>query len=80
MTTVTMTDAPKALLDLIHQASESHEPVHIEANGTTAVLIAEQDWRDLQETLYLQAIPGMKEAIIEGLNTPTGECSDKLSW
>jgi PHD/YefM family antitoxin component YafN of YafNO toxin-antitoxin module len=44
------------------------------------VLIAENDWRSIQETLYLLSIPGMRESIREGLNTPVEECSDKLDW
>ena len=39
-----------------------------------------QGWQSLQETLYLLSIPGMRESIIEGLNTPVEECSEELDW
>ena len=44
------------------------------------MLIAEEDWRAINETLYLLSIPGMRESIIEGLNTPLAECDDEVEW
>jgi PHD/YefM family antitoxin component YafN of YafNO toxin-antitoxin module len=44
----------------------------------SAVLISEDDWRSIQETLYLLNIPGMRKSIREGLATPIEECSEKL--
>ncbi len=44
------------------------------------ILIAEDDWRAVQETLYLAAIPGMRESILKGLKTPVDKCTKELDW
>lgn len=80
MTTLTVTEARKKLYTLLDSVSESHAPVHITGKRNSAVLIAEDDWRSIQETLYLDSIPGMKESIIEGKNTPIEECCEELDW
>lgn len=80
MTTVTVTDARNNLYSLVDQVAASHEPVLISGKRTNAVLIAEDDWRSIQETLYLLNIPGMRESILEGLNTPLDECADEPGW
>ena len=80
MTTITVTDARNNLYSLVDQVAASHEPVLISGKRTNAVLIAEEDWRSIQETLYLLNIQGMRESIIEGLNTPLDECADEAGW
>jgi len=44
------------------------------------VLISEEDWEAIQETLYLLSVPGMRESIREGMNTPVEECDEELEW
>ena len=68
------------LYKLLDEIAESHEPVLITGKRVNAVLISENDWRSIQETLHLLSLPGMRESIREGLNTPVEECSDKLDW
>ena len=80
MTTITATEARKRLYNLVDDVSESHEPVQIAGKRNTAVLIAEDDWRAIQETLYLTSIPGMKESIIQGLKTPAGKRHKEPGW
>jgi antitoxin YefM len=80
MTTITATEARKSLYKLLDDVSESHEPVQITGKRGNAVLVGEDDWRAVQETLFLVSIPGMRESIIEGMNTPVDECSDELAW
>jgi len=80
MTAITVTDARKRLYALLDDVSASHEPVHITGKRNSAVLISEDDWRAIQETLYLHSVPGMAESIIEGLKTPIEECSEELDW
>ncbi len=74
MKTITVTNVRKRLYKLLNEAAESHEPVQITGKGGNAVLVAEEDWRAIQETLYLLSIPGMRESIREGLETPIDEC------
>ena len=80
MVTITAAEAKKQLSRLLSQVGESHEPVHITGKDNGAVLISEEDWRSIQETLYLQSIPGMSESIVQGLKTPVEKCSEKLDW
>jgi antitoxin YefM len=80
MTTLTATDARKRLYSLVDEVKESHEPVQIVGKRSSAVLVSEEDWRAIQETLYLTSIPGIRESIQEGLKTPVEECDEKLPW
>jgi antitoxin YefM len=80
MKSLTATKARSDLYGLIDAAALSHEPIHITGKRAAAVLIAEEDWRAIQETLYLLAIPGMRESIVEGLKTPLSKCSTKINW
>ena len=74
MVSMTATQARKRLYTLLDQVADSHEPVQIAGKRNSAVLIAEDDWRAIQETLYLVSIPGMRESIRKGLKTPVRKC------
>jgi prevent-host-death family protein len=80
MSTFKATDARAKLYRLIDEAAESHEPIFITGKRANAVLISEDDWRSIQETLYLLSIPGMRKSIREGLRTPVAKCSKELDW
>lgn len=80
MTTLTATEARKCLYSLVDDVAESHAPVQIVGKRNSAVLISEEDWRAIQETLYLTSILGMRESINEGMKTPAGECDEELEW
>ena len=73
-------EAEKNLRHLINETTESHKPVIIINNGNNAVLLSEEDWSSIQETLYLLSIPGMRESIKEGMATPVEECAKELDW
>jgi len=80
MTTLTATEARKLLYRLLDEVADSHEPVQITGRRGNAVLLAEDDWRAIQETLYLLSIPGMRESIREGMATPVAECDEAPGW
>ena len=83
MVSMSATAVRKNIYATIAQVNESCEPVTITNNcGKSAVLIGEDDWNAIQETLYLQSIPGLAESILEGGNTPLDEClsEDDLEW
>ena len=80
MTTVSATDARKNLYRLLDDLSQSHEPVQILGKRSNAVLVSEDDWRSIQETLYLLSIPGMRKTIREGIRTPRNKCNRELHW
>ncbi len=78
--TINITNARKDLYKLIEQVIESHEPVHITGKKGTAVIISEEDWKNIEETLYLTSIPGMRESIIEGMKANIDECAKEIEW
>ena len=80
MTTITATKARKDLYRLVDHVQDTHEPVEIAGKRGNAVLIGEDDWRAIQETLYLVSIPGMRESILEGMATDVDELGDKPGW
>lgn len=80
MSTVTATEARANLYRLIDETAVSHQPVLITGKRNNAILIAEEDWRAIEETLFLLSIPGMRESIMEGLQTPIAECSSEVEW
>ena len=78
MKNIAVTKARADLYKLIDEAAKSSEPIHITGKRSNAVLISENDWRAIQETLHLISIPGMRESILEGLRTPVEECTESL--
>ncbi|MBN8495528.1 type II toxin-antitoxin system Phd/YefM family antitoxin [Accumulibacter sp.] len=80
MTTLTASEARANLYRLIDQTAESHEPIHISGKRRSAVLVSEEDWMAIQETLYLLAVPGMRESIREGMAEPLSESAQELDW
>jgi prevent-host-death family protein len=80
MLTITATEARSKIYQLLDDASDSHEPIQITGKRSNAVLIAEEDWRSIQESLHLLSIPGMRDSIREGLATPIENCDKELSW
>jgi len=80
MSTLTVTEARAGLYRLIDQAAESHKPVMISGKRANAVLISEEDWSAIQETLYLMAIPGMRESIKDAMAEPLAKSKKVLKW
>ena len=80
MTTLTASKARAQLYKLLDTTSLSHEPVQITGRRHNAVLLSEDDWRAIQETLYLLSIPGMRDSIRMGLKTPVRKCRGRLDW
>lgn len=80
MKTLTATQARKDIYRLLDEAAETHEPIQITGKRSNAVLVSEDDWRVIQETIYLSSIPGMSESIKEGMATPLEETEDELDW
>lgn len=80
MTTLTASQARAKLYKLLDEAAASHHPIQITGKRANAILISEEDWRAIQETLYLVSIPGMRESIKKGLKTSVKKCSKDLKW
>ncbi len=74
MTATTLARAQENLGQLISDVNDSSRPVIIvNDSGKNAVLVSEEDWNSMQETLYLYSIPGMVESIIEAGREPLSE-------
>jgi len=80
MTTLTASEARASLYRLIDQAAESHKPVVISGKRANAVLVSEEDWSAIQETLYLLAVPGMRESIKDAMAEPIAKSKKTLKW
>ncbi|MDE2388373.1 MAG: type II toxin-antitoxin system Phd/YefM family antitoxin [Nitrosomonas sp.] len=80
MTILNATEARAKLYSLIDETAQTHQPIMIKGKRTNAVLLSEEDWNAINETLYLLSIPGMRESIIEGLATDASQCSKDLDW
>ena len=80
MTTLTASEARANLYRLMDQAAESHRPILISGKRSNAVLVAEDDWAAIQETLFLLSVPGMRESIKAGMAEPLDSCATELNW
>ncbi|MBM4319965.1 MAG: type II toxin-antitoxin system Phd/YefM family antitoxin [Deltaproteobacteria bacterium] len=80
MSAISASEARRNLFRLLDAVAEEHEPVTIAGKRHNAVLVSEEDWRGIQETLYLLGVPGMRESVQEGLRTPAAEMSEEPGW
>ena len=80
MSSITASEARANLYRLIDEAAASHQPLLISGKRNNAVLVSEEDWTAIQETLFLLSVPGMRESIREGMDRPVEECSEDPGW
>ncbi|MEZ7859173.1 MAG: type II toxin-antitoxin system Phd/YefM family antitoxin [Porticoccaceae bacterium] len=80
MTTVNVTEARANLYKLIDDTTVNHEPVVITGKRGNAVLLAEDDWKAINETLHLLSVPGMRESILEGMQESIDSAATELNW
>ena len=80
MTILNVTEARSKLYSLIDETTETHRPVVITGKRGNAVLVSEDDWNAITETLHLLSVPGMRESIKDGLKQELSESSKELDW
>lgn len=80
MAAITASEARANLYRLIDEAAATHQPLRISGKRNNAVLVSEEDWEAIQETLFLLSVPGMRESIRQGMETPVDECAEDLDW
>ena len=82
MLNTNITNFRKNIFGLLEQTIKFNEPINVSTKDGNAVIISEDDYNGLMETLYISSIPNMKEKIIEGLNTPIRDCvaEDEVEW
>ena len=77
---ISASKARENIFNLIDETAATHQPIIITGKRSNVVMLSEEDYNAIQETFYLSANPKLKASIIEGLNTPLSECSDKIEW
>jgi len=80
MTSINVTNARKRLYGIIDEVNLSHEPIHITGKKSSAVILSEDDWNAITETLYLSQFPGMPQSIKKGLSEPIKRCVKEMNW
>jgi len=80
MPVLTLSRAKENLDTILEEVQGSYEPLIIAGEKHSAVLLSEETWRSIEETLYLTSIPGMKESIIAGMNEKIEDCSSTVEW
>ena len=83
VTSISVTKARQNIYQILNDVNENSEPITItNTNGKNAVIISEDDWKAIQETIYLNSIPGMAESIREGGKIPIEDCvpEDEVDW
>ncbi|HEC17251.1 MAG TPA: type II toxin-antitoxin system Phd/YefM family antitoxin [Sedimenticola sp.] len=80
MTILNATEARSKLYTLIDEAAETHQPIVITGKRCNAVLVSEEDWNSIAETLHLLSVPGMRESIKEGMKEDFSKSSKELDW
>lgn len=79
---VNVTNFRKNIFGLLKQTVTYNEPVNVSTKSGNVVLLSEDDYNGLMETVYLMSIPGMKEKLVEGKNTSIEKCipEDEVEW
>jgi len=80
MTTLNATEARSKLYKLIDETLNTHQPITITGKRGNAVLLSEDDWRSIEETLFLLSIPGMRESIREGMEEKIEDIDTSVDW
>ena len=78
MPTLNATTARKNFFRVMEEAIDSKEPIYVTGKKGNVVIVDEDEWRSIQETLYLVSIPGMREKLLDGMNTPVAECETEI--
>jgi PHD/YefM family antitoxin component YafN of YafNO toxin-antitoxin module len=77
---VNATQARKDLYRLIDEVHEGNEAIEIRGPRADAILVAVEEWRAIQETLYLTSVPGMRESLLSASVAPESEFSEDPGW
>jgi prevent-host-death family protein len=80
MPVLSVSQAKENLDTVLDTVQDTFEPVIIAGKNSSAVLVSENVWRSIEETLYLSSIPGMKDSIIAGMRERIEDCSKEIEW
>ena len=81
-TNVNITNFRKNIYDMIEKTIEYNEPLNIVTKKGNAIVLSEEDYNSLIETLYISSVPNMKEEIIKRANDENDEFvdEDEVEW
>ena len=80
MISLSASKVKERLDSILDEVQNTYEPMIITGENNSAVLISQEVWRSIEETLYLSSIPGMKDSIIDGMNEKIENCTTSLEW
>ncbi len=82
MTNVNITNFRKDIYELLEQTIKYNEPLHISTKNGNAIVLSEEDYNNLIETLYVSSIPELKKDVVEGLKEDIKDCvdEDEVKW
>jgi len=80
MNHITINTAQKDFNNIIGNVIKYGNPVSVSTDDGAAVIINQDEWNSIMETLYLKSIPAMAESILEGKATPLSDCLDSVGW
>ncbi len=82
MTNINITNFRRDIYELLEQTIKFNEPINISTKNGNAIVLSEEDYNNLMETLYISSIPGLKEDIIEGLKEPLEDAisENEVEW
>ena len=82
MTNINITNFRENIYELLESTIKYNEPINISTKNGNAVVLSEEDYNNLMETLYISSVPGLKEDIIDGLKEDIKDCVDEkeVKW
>ncbi|MBR0426913.1 MAG: type II toxin-antitoxin system Phd/YefM family antitoxin [Clostridia bacterium] len=74
MTNINITNFRKSIYELVEQAIKYNEPINISSKNGNAILLSEEDYNNIMETLYISSNENLKKDIIDGIKAPIEDC------
>jgi prevent-host-death family protein len=68
------------IYNVMDETAQTHEPILITGKRNNVVMLSQEDWNAIEETLYLNSIPGMASSIKEAMDAPDSEFSEDIEW
>jgi len=80
LNTISVSQVRADIYNVMDKTAQSHEPILITGKRNNVVMLSEDDWKAIEETLYLNGIPNMTDSIIESMNSDDSEFSETVEW
>ncbi|HBC85185.1 MAG TPA: prevent-host-death protein [Clostridiales bacterium] len=82
MTNVNITSFRKDIYKLLDNTIKYNEPINVSTKNGNAIILSEEDYNSLIETLYIESVPGLKKEILERANDSEDEfvSEDEVEW